>query len=103
MQTCFPSALPKRVYQVPLRMYSKSSERKPEKHKKTSRDKNFQSKKIDCSPQKESLRSKEEMFCPKEFQLIKILNHPVLNHFFRFGSVLFSCVRLYTTTTTTRI
>ena len=30
----FPSVLPKRVYQVPLRMYSKSSQRKPAKHKK---------------------------------------------------------------------
>ena len=34
-----PSVLTKRVYQVPVRMYSKSSQRKPAKHKKTSRDK----------------------------------------------------------------
>ena len=41
MQKSFPSVLPKRVYQVPLRMYSKLSQRKPVKHKETSRYKTF--------------------------------------------------------------
>ena len=36
MQKSFPSVLPERVYQVPVPMYSKS-QRKPAKHKKTSR------------------------------------------------------------------
>ena len=39
MQKSFPSVLRKRVYQVPLRVYSKSSQRKLAKHKKTSLDK----------------------------------------------------------------
>ena len=38
MQKSFPSIWPKRVYQVPLRMYSESSQRKPAEHKTTSRD-----------------------------------------------------------------
>ena len=39
MQKSFPSVLPRRVYQVPLRMYSKYSQKKPAKHKTTSGDK----------------------------------------------------------------
>ena len=39
MQMCFPSVLPKRVYPVSLRMLNKSAQRKPAKHKKTSRGK----------------------------------------------------------------
>ena len=37
MQKSFPSVLPKRVYPVSLRMQNKSAQRKPAKHKKTSR------------------------------------------------------------------
>ena len=37
MQKSFPSVLPKRVYPVSLRMHNKSAQRKPAKHKKTSR------------------------------------------------------------------
>ena len=40
MQKSFPSVLPKRVYQVSLRMHNKSAQRKPAKHEKTSRGKN---------------------------------------------------------------
>ena len=36
-QKCFPSVLPKRVCPVFLRMHNKSAQRKPAKHKKTSR------------------------------------------------------------------
>ena len=32
MQKAFPSVLPERVYQVPTRMYSESSQKKPAKH-----------------------------------------------------------------------
>ena len=39
MQKSFPSVLLKRVYPVSLRMHNKSAQRKPEKHKKTSRHK----------------------------------------------------------------
>ena len=39
MQRSFPSGLPKRVYPVSLRMHKKSAQRKPAKHKKTSRGK----------------------------------------------------------------
>ena len=39
MQRSFPSVLPKRVYPVSLRMHNKSAQRKPAKHKKTSRGK----------------------------------------------------------------
>ena len=39
MQKSFPSVLPKRVYPVSLRMHNKSAQRKPAKHKKTSRGK----------------------------------------------------------------
>ena len=38
-QKSFPSALPKRVYPISLRMHKKSAQRKPAKHKKTSRGK----------------------------------------------------------------
>ena len=40
MQKSFSSVLPKRVYPVFLRMQNKSAERKPAKHKTTSRGKN---------------------------------------------------------------
>ena len=39
MQKSFPSVLPKRVYTVSLRMHKKSAQRKPAKHKKTTRGK----------------------------------------------------------------
>ena len=39
MQKSFPSVLPGRVYPVSLRMYNKSAQRKPAKHKKTLRGK----------------------------------------------------------------
>ena len=39
MKKSFPSVLPKRVYQVSLRMHHKSAQRKPARHKKTSRGK----------------------------------------------------------------
>ena len=39
MQKSFPSVLPQRVYPVSLRMHNKSAQRKPAKHKKTSRGK----------------------------------------------------------------
>ena len=39
MQKSFLSVLPKRVYPVSLRMHNKSAQRKPAKHKKTSRGK----------------------------------------------------------------
>ena len=39
MQKSFPSVLPKRVNPVSLRMHIKSAQRKPAKHKKTSRGK----------------------------------------------------------------
>ena len=38
-QKSLPSVLPKRVYPVSLRMHNKSAQRKPAKHKKTSRGK----------------------------------------------------------------
>ena len=39
MQKSFPSVLPKRIYPVYLRMHNKSAQRKPAKHRKTSRGK----------------------------------------------------------------
>ena len=39
MQKSFPSVFPKRVYPVSLRMHNKSAQRKPAKHKMTSRGK----------------------------------------------------------------
>ena len=39
MEKSFPSVFPKRVYPVSLRMHNKSAQRKPAKHKKTSRGK----------------------------------------------------------------
>ena len=39
MEKSFPSVLPERVYPVSLRMHNKSAQRKPAKHKKTSRGK----------------------------------------------------------------
>ena len=40
MQNFFPSVLPKRVYPVSLEMHNKSAQKKPAKHRKTSRCKN---------------------------------------------------------------
>ena len=37
-QKCFPSVLPKRIYEVFLRLHSKSAQRKRAKHNMTSRD-----------------------------------------------------------------
>ena len=39
MQKSFPSVLPKRVYPVSLRMHNESAQKKPAKHKRTSRGK----------------------------------------------------------------
>ena len=65
MQKSFPSVLAKRVHSVSLRMHNKSAQRKPAKHKKTSRGKiskrgstivsktyNLEAKKIHCGVRK---------------------------------------------------
>ena len=57
-QKSFPSILPIKNCQVPLRMYSESSERKPAKHKKTSR-RTFSEKKSIALSKKNHLEAKK--------------------------------------------
>ena len=75
MQKCFPSVLPKKVYPVSLRMHNKSAQRKPAKHKKTTRGKSF------WRPERDILAWE------KGAQLTKVNTLPVINLFFWYRAV----------------
>ena len=86
-QKSFPSVLLKRVYSVSLRMHNKSAQRKPAKHKKTSRGKNSKrgltivSKRTTSKPRRDVLASE------KGLQLSKVITPPVINHLSWYGAV----------------
>ena len=84
----FHSVLPRKVYQVPVRMYSKSSQKTCQALKHITRQ-NLKTK-FDCSFWKESLRSKEGTFFTikeKWLELINVNIPPVIYHFFWHGAV----------------
>ena len=79
MQKLFHSVLPKNVYQVPLRMNGKSSQRKPVKHKKTAYDKIWKRNLIVLSRRNhlESLGTWDVLASEKVLQLMKVINPPI--------------------------
>ena len=81
MEKSFPSVLFKRVYQVLLRMHSKSSQRKPARHKKTSRDKTSKPSSVAFS-KTNHFEARDLLACEKRLQLIKIITSAVINHLF---------------------
>ena len=76
-QKFFLSVFPKRIYQVPLRLYSKSSQKEPAKHKKTSGDKI--SKEVRLIFLKKTCKGKREVLgSGNVLQLKKVFNPPVI-------------------------
>ena len=88
-QMSFPADLPKRVYQVPLRMYSKSFHRKPAKHEKTSRDKFSEWSLIAFSEKNHWKQRRDVLASEKALQLIKVNTPAVINHLSWSGAVCF--------------
>ena len=80
MQKSFPSVLPKRVYLVSLRMHNKSAQRKPAKHKKTSRGINSKRGSTILSKTYNLEAKKRHSGVRKGLQLIKVIFPPVINH-----------------------
>ena len=79
MQKSFPSVLTKRVYQVPLRICSKSSQRKTAKHKKTSHDRLSKRTSIALTKKLRWEAKKRGSDIRKGLQLIKVVTSPVIN------------------------
>ena len=73
MQKPLPSVWLKRVYPVPMRMHSKSTQRKLASHKKTSRGKVSRRSLVTIA--KKNVLSSEE-----GLQLIAVIRPPVINH-----------------------
>ena len=80
MQKSFPSVLPRRICQVPLRMYSKSSQKKPAEHKKTSRDIFSKRSLIALSKKKYLEAKKRRSGIEKGLHLMQMINPPVFIH-----------------------
>ena len=81
MQKSFPSVLPKRVSQVPVRMDNKSFQRKPGKHKNTLCDKISKRSSI-AVPEKITWKPKREILASENWlHLIKVKTLRVINHF----------------------
>ena len=68
----FPSVLPNRVHHVPVRMYSKPSQRKPAKHKMTSRDSISKRSRIALSKNNHLEAKKRRSGIRKKLQLITV-------------------------------
>ena len=79
MQTSFPSVLPKRVYPVSLRMHNKSAQRKPAKHKKSSRGKISKIRVLSLKSTTWKKR-RDILASEKGLPLIKVITPPVINH-----------------------
>ena len=78
MQKSFPSVLPERVYPVSLRMHNKSAQRKPAKHKKTSRGK-ISKRGSTIVSKTNNLEAKKTFWRPKEaYSSLKLLLLPSL-------------------------
>ena len=80
MEKYFPSVLPKRVYKVPVRMYSKFSQRELSKHNKILRDKFRKRSSIAHSKRNLLEARKRRSGIRKGLELIKVLTLPVINH-----------------------
>ena len=88
MQKFFPSVLRKKVHQVPVRMYSKSSQRKPAKHKKRSSDKILQRSSIVIWLQKIIWKQRRDVIASdKGLQPIEIVTPPVHNPLSGHGAI----------------
>ena len=87
MQKSFPSVLPEGVYSVSLRVHNKSAQRKPAKHKKTSRGKISKR----CSTiifKTYNLEAKRDILASeKGLQLIKVITPPVINHLYWYEAI----------------
>ena len=82
LQKSFPSVLPKGVYPVSLRMHNKSAQRKPAKHKKTSRGK-FSTQSSTVISKTYNLEAKRDnLTSEKGLQLNKVISPPVTNLLF---------------------
>ena len=79
MQKSFPSVLPKRVYPVSLRMHNKSAQRKPAKHKKTSRGKILKRGSTFVSKTSTWKQRRDILASERGLQLIKVITPPVIN------------------------
>ena len=80
MQKLFPSVLPKRIYPVSLRLHIKSAQRKPAKHKKTSRGK-IQSEVRLLSLKRTTWKQRRESLASERgLQLNKVISPPIINH-----------------------
>ena len=80
MQKSFPSVLPKRVYQVSLRLHNKSARRKPVKHKKTSHGKLSKRSSAIVSKMYNLEAKKKYSGVRKKAQPIRVITPPVVNH-----------------------
>ena len=87
MQKSFPSALPKRVYQVSPWMYSKSSRRKLAKHKKAARDKTSQRSLIALCKKTTRKQRRDVLATKKVLQLTKVITPPVINQMSWYGAI----------------
>ena len=79
MQKSFSSVLPKRIDQVLLQMYNKSSQRQPAKHKETARDK-ISKRSLLFSLKKTWKQRGGAPASEKWLQLIKVVITPLINH-----------------------
>ena len=87
MQKPFPSVLSKVVYQVALRIYSKSSQKKPAKNKNTSRN-TFSKKFLVIVSERFTWKQRRDILAPeKGWQLIKLFPPLVINHLSWYGAV----------------
>ena len=80
MQKFFTSVLPKRVYPVSLRTHSKYAQRKPAKHKKTSRG-NISERGLTIVSITYNWKQRGDILASEEaLQLIKVITPTVINH-----------------------
>ena len=87
MQKSFPSVWPKRVYYVPLRMHSESSQGEPAKHEKTSPDKISKRSSIALFKRRTWKQRRNVLAFEKRLQSLKVVTPPVINRLFWYGAV----------------
>ena len=88
MQKFFPSVFPKRVHQVPLRMYSKSAQKKPSKHKKIHLATKLQNDVRLGSLKRITWKQKRDVLASERgLQLIKVITPPVIKQLSWHGAV----------------
>ena len=82
MQKSFPSVLSKRVHPVSLRMHNESAQRKPAKHKKTSRDKISSEIRLLFLKRTTWKRRRDILASERGLQLIKVFTPAVTNQMY---------------------